>query len=897
MTTRIILFCILFLTPFAGISQLGVISGKVSDEFGPLPGAKVSIVGKDLSVSCDINGEFHFEIEPGKYKVIASYLLYGSQEQSAVVSFNLLTSILNFVLEAGSAVDTDVSIGSRVKPKSQMENVAGVDVITKKDIMNSGHLNLTQVLQFHIPSFQSTRQTIADGTDYIDPATLRGMGPDQILILINGKRRHASSLINVNGTVGKGSVGTDLNAIPITAIDRIEVLRDGAAAQYGSDAIAGVINIILTEQTNVFSLSSSLNPTIQGDGTEFSLNSNYGLAIGKNGFINITGELLDRTAINRAGDYDGRVYSDNDSLDVTLIKENDFYNQNKYKNKRVMQVGAAETFDARLFFNAIIPIKNKAELYGNGGYSFRKGSTKGFYRFPISDQKVVKDLFPHGFSPEIHSEISDNSATFGMRSTKNGWLLDLSNSFGKNELDLSVKNSNNASLGTTSPTNSHVGGFRYSQNVTNLDLSKRFDSIPVLEAINIGLGGEFRKENYEILAGDVASWVDGLDTNSNGEFYESGIQVFPGLQPENALVKNRTNYAAYCDIEYHITKAILVETALRYEDYGNDIRNLSWKLAGRYKVSNKLSFRSSISTGFRAPSLHQIYFSNIGTQFVDGESYKVGTFNNESTVAEAFGIERLVPETSINYSAGFTIKLLKNLSITMDAYSIKIEDRIVLSGMFGDGYESILEPAGASTAQFFINAVNSETVGFDVVPTYTSRLFKGLMKVSGGFNHTRTRVIGEIKSSEILEGAESILFNREEVARLEVAQPKSKAILIVDYTLNKWQFLLKATRFGEVEFIHPADGDADNWTLNEFTGRIESRDQVFSSKILTDLFIAYKINNYIRVSCGGNNIFNIYPDKQTHSVNVNHGNFVYNRRNQQFGLKGGSYFVRINISL
>ena len=897
MNLRIVLYTLSFLFTSSAIAQFGTITGTVSDEFGPLPGAKVTLVDAELSMSCDINGAFSFEVKPGKYTVRASYLLYSSQELPINISFNQLNGERNFVLVTGSIVDANVSIGSRVKPKSQMENVAGVDVITRKDILSSGQLNLTQVLQYHIASFHSTRQTIADGTDHVDPSTLRGMGPDQILILINGKRRHASSLINVNGTIGKGAVGTDLNAIPVNAIDRIEILRDGAAAQYGSDAIAGVINIILSEQTNAFSINSTLNPTVKGDGTEISFNTNYGLAIGKNGFLNISGELMQRDPINRAGDYTGNVYSTNDSIDALLVSENQFYDKNQFSGKQVMQIGASEAFDARLFYNAVIPIKNKAELYSNGGLSYRKGIAHGFYRFPVTPEKVVLGLFPHGFLPEIETEVIDNAATFGMRSTKNGWLIDLSHSYGKNGLDFTVKNSNNASLGLASPTSSLVGGFRYRQNISNLDLSKRIDSVSFLEAINVAFGGEFRVENYEILSGDEASWVDGADTSDTGEKFESGIQVFPGLQPQNALKKQRTNFAAYADIEFHLTKKFLFESATRFENYGKFGKNLSWKLALRYKISNKFSLRSSVNTGFRAPSLHQIYFNNVGTQFIDGESFKVGTFNNVSSITKAFGIEGLKPETSNNFSAGFTVKLLQNFSITMDAYFIQIKDRIVLSGMFGKGYESILEPIGASTAQFFVNAVNTKTSGFDLVPTYSTRFKDGLLKVSGGFNFTSTKIADEVNSSDILEGAEDILFNREEIARLESGQPKTKTIVVMDYTVNKWNFLLRNTRFGKVEYVHPFDVDESNWVMNTFNGNIESRDQVFSAKVLTDLYVSYKFSNYFKMSVGGNNIFNIYPDKHKHSVNVNNGNFIYSRRVQQFGIKGASYFIKVNLSL
>lgn len=882
----------------ACLSQLGTISGSVSDEFGPLPGAKVKIEGTDLSVSCDINGEYTIEVKPGKYSVNASYLLYKTEKKPADVSFNHLNSVIDFILESGSVVDTDISIGSRVKPKSQMDNVAAVDVISPTDISTSAQITLSQVLHYLVPSFNSTSQTISDGTDHIAPATLRGLAPDQILVLVNGKRRHTSSLINVNGTIGRGSVGTDFDAIPVSAIDRIEILRDGAAAQYGSDAISGVINIILKDQTNVFSLNTMINPTLYGDGTEFLLSTNYGLDLGKSGFVNVTAEYKQREAINRAGNYTGNIYSTNDSLDAELIEKNDFFGQlSEYNDRQIMQIGSSKKFDGTIFYNAVIPVKHKAELYSNGGINYRKGESRGFYRLPIESQTVVLDLFPNGFSPEIHTDIIDKSLTIGMRGSRNGWHVDFSNSTGNNQFDYTVKNSNNASLGVASPINNFAGGFKYGHNITNLDFSKRQDSVGFLHALNMGYGVEFRIENYEVIKGETSSWIDGGDTNDLGEPYQAGVQVFPGFQPQNELDKRRTNVAAYSDLEFHFTKMFLIEAAARYENYTSFGGNLSWKLATRYKFGNNLSVRSSYSTGFRAPSLHQIYFNNIGTQFIDGVSYQVGTFNNESPIAKAFGIENLKPETSTNFSFGFTSKLFKNFTFSMDGYYIAIKNRIVLSGRFDEGYEDVLESVGASSAQFFTNAVNTETIGLDFVPTYSLRVKKGILRLSGAVNFTSTKTVGKIQTSSLLLGSEDILFNREEISRLEMAQPNSKMILTANYTINKWNFALKTTRFGSVTFIHPNDENEADWVLNEYTGQKETRDQTFNPKWITDVFMSYKFNNYFTLALGGNNFFNVYPDKHTHSENVNNGNFIYSRRIQQFGVRGASYFARLSFSL
>ena len=452
MKNNLILSLIILLISSNSIGQFGTISGIVSDEFGPLPGAKVTLLETGISNNCDINGSFSFKIKPGTYTLEVGYLLFGSQTETVTISFNNLNAITNFNLVSRSALDAGVSLGSRSRPKTQMENAVAVDIISATDIYNCGQHSLTGVLQYWVPSFHSTVQTISDGTDHMDPATIRGLGPDQLLVLVNGKRLHSSALINVNGTVGRGTVGIDFNAIPVTSIDRIEILRDGAAAQYGSDAIAGVINIILKDRTNVFSITSVVHPTLQGDGFQKLIGANYGIELGKGGFLSLSGELRDRTAVNRAGNFTGNVYNVNDSIDQLLIDQNDFYGKlSEYNDQQIMQIGSAKTQDGATFFNLSVPASTKAEIYANGGVNLRNGEGRGFYRLPISSSRVVHDLYPNGFSPEIHSEILNKTITIGVQGEQNGWNIDFNNSLGSNSVDLTVKNSNNASLGISSP--------------------------------------------------------------------------------------------------------------------------------------------------------------------------------------------------------------------------------------------------------------------------------------------------------------------------------------------------------------------------------------------------------------------------------------------------------------
>ncbi|WP_438712239.1 TonB-dependent receptor [Aquimarina muelleri] len=888
-------FCVVF----GVFSQTkAVIKGNVSDQFGNLPGAKVFIESTDKNTTTDIIGNYSFDVDEGEYIITSGFVMYTSVSKTVTVKAGD-TLTVDFILETGFSIDQPISLGSRAKPKSLLKNTAAVDIISPQQLINSSQVELTHILHYLIPSFHSTNQTIADGTDHIDPATLRGLGPDQVLVLVNGKRRHNSSLLNVNGTVGRGSVGTDFNAIPIASVERIEILRDGATSQYGSDAIAGVINIILKKQIETIQVDNRVGVNTKGDGLQVYSSANFGLKIGEEGYVNVTAEYRDKESVNRAGDYTGAVYTNNTTNDQVLIAQNDFFSQNTYSDKQVMEIGSAETQNLALSFNGEIPMSDYATFYMHGGRNYREGKSKGFYRFPKDQDKVVLELFPNGFSPEILTDIQDDAITGGITGIKNNWDVDFSHSIGVNRLDYTVNNSNNASMGVTSPRTFYAGGFLYKQNTTNLDISRTFDWY---SGVNIAFGAELRVENYQIIAGEEASYVNEGSTYVNTQGVELprivGAQVFPGFQPENELNRFRTNSSGYIDVEANLTDKLLVRTAARYEAYNDFGGQAIWKLSGRYRVKDAISVRAGYSTGFRAPSLHQVFFQNISTQFINGESMQVGTFNNESAVTtEAFDIGKLKPELSSHLSGGISGKLYENITFSFDYYLINIKDRIVLSGRFANGYEDILKPFDVGAAQFFTNAIDSRTSGFDMSLFYKTILGAGKFNTSIGANLTKTKVKGPIKVSETLIGQEKVLFNREEIARVESAQPNYKVNSLVSYELDRFRFQLINSLFGKVKFVYPNDGNPDNWVVNDFTGVIETRDQTFSPKIVTDAAISYQINDFVKCTIGGNNIFNVYPDKHKHSANTEEGNFQYSRRVQQFGVNGSNYYLRLLLIL
>jgi iron complex outermembrane receptor protein len=896
--TQRITFFLLLMASMCVAQSRAKIQGVVTDKFGVLPGTSVRIEGFNKTTQTDIDGAFSFEVDEGEYVLSASFVMYNVQYQTITVKAGE-SQVVNFKLETGFSVDEPISLGTRSYPVSSFLNTAAVDVISPQQITNSSQIELSQILHYVSPSFYSTHQTIADGTDHIDPATLRGLGTDQVLVLINGKRRHTSSLLNVNGTIGRGAVGTDFNAIPISAIERIEVLRDGATSQYGSDAIAGVINIILKTQTNAITIDNFVKINQEGDGLTRFAGANFGMKLGKEGYINITGEYRRRNATNRAGNYTGRVYVEDEEADNLLIAEHNFFGQNDYDDRQVMQIGNAETQNLALHVNGDIKVSDSVNVYFQGGRNYREGKSAGFYRFPKDEDRVIIELFPNGFSPEILTDIQDNAVTLGVKGIKRDWNIDFSHTIGANSLDYTINNSNNASLGLASPSTFYAGGFQYSQNTSNLDLSKSFDW---KSGLVFSFGAELRVENYQIGSGEEASYIDGGSTyiNALGEEVPriAGAQVFPGIRPENELNKFRTNSAFYVDVEANISDDWLVQVAARNESYNDFGGQIIWKLASRYKLNEYFSLRGGVASGFRAPSLHQVFFQNISTQFIDGEIVQVGTFNNESALAaQAFNVDELRPELSNHFSGGLSSKVSENLSLTLDYYYITIKDRIVLSGRISEGYSDILDPFSVGAAQFFTNAIDSNTSGVDVAAVYKKDIGIGNLESALGFNYNSTSVDNDIRVPGVFEDAEAVIFSREEIGRLEKGQPAYKLIFRNALNYQKFEFNLNNTLFGPVEYFHPDDGNASNWVLNEFTGRVETRDQKFKSKILTDLSVRYQLSTRISASIGGNNIFNVYPDKHTHSSNTSNGNFTYSRRVGQFGLQGGNYFVRLSIRL
>jgi iron complex outermembrane recepter protein len=913
------------------------LQGKVTNVNNePLIDATILVKGTLIGTTTNADGRYNIYVPSGAATLIFSFTGYVSQE----VNIGQKT-VLNVTLSEGLELDNIVVVGSRNATRTKLETPVPVDIIPVSVVVNEvGQVDLNQILNYAAPSFQSNRQTVADGTDHIDPAQLRGLGPDQVLVLVNGKRRHTSSLVNINGTIGRGSVGTDLSAIPIAAIERVEILRDGAAAQYGSDAIAGVINIVLKKDAELVHANLATGINTAGDGAVTNLGLNYGFKLLDKGFFNISGDFNQRGATNRTSDYTGpifksapselvyqnekvpelgnrtRMQADNDTLSKLGLTRKDFR----------MRVGNSQIRSMGVFFNAVYPLSINAEVYAFGGYNFKQGTAAGFYRLP-NDTRVVKDIYPIGYLPEIHSVISDKAATLGVKGSLRGWNLDFANTYGQNQFLFQVENSLNASLLAASPTSFQCGGFSFAQNTTNFDVNRLFGNIQ--SGMNVAFGGEFRTENYQIIAGEEASYrnygvVAAPDTlrNASGEITAivpsttrtldrlgrpGGAQVFPGFRPENAVNRYRTNASAYLDVELDATDKWLIEGALRAESYSDFGATANIKAASRYKISTDLAVRGAISTGFRAPALQQRYFNNTSTQFDNrGIPSEIGTFSNDSRIARLLGIPKLKQETSRNLSLGITSRLTRQFDISADIYHIQIQNRIILTGQFeGGNIADILKSANASKAAFFTNAVDTRTTGLDIVADYNAKIPEGSVKVVLAANFNRNEVVKNGDGTPLIHATESLknylttYFNREDQSRLETATPNMKVNLTVNFRQGKWSAMVRNVYFGSVQYVFPAatETDASKWVINTYSGKAESRDQTFGGKVVTDFSVARQLTTQMSFTLGANNVFNIYPDAQTHSENVSYGRFLYSRRVQQFGFNGAYWFGRFVVHI
>jgi iron complex outermembrane receptor protein len=867
----------------AGQGQDAILTGKVSDASTneALSGARVFVPGTVVSTSTRLDGTYRLRLVPGTHEIRVTYIGYSIGRDT--VEAEAGTSITrDFQLAREPLALQELAVvGTRAGERTSTEAPVPVDVLSAAEIKQTGRTETAQIIQSLAPSFNFPRATIGDGTDHTRPATLRGLAPDQVLVLVNGKRRHTSALINVNGTIGRGSGMVDLNAIPASAIERIEILRDGAAAQYGSDAIAGVINIILKEGAPN-ELGTTAGQTVESDGEVVQVGGNYALAVGGDGVLQLAGEYRHRGFTNRSAP-DLRVQyfpGDPRNSDPTLTGQ---------INHRQ---GDADTEDGGLFLNLSKPVGEAVEVYVFGGGTLRRGEAAGFWR-RANDDRTVRAIHPNGFLPMIATQISDFSGVTGLRGERAGWRWDVSANYGRNLFHFDVKNSNNVTLGTASPTEFYAGSLVFDQFTGNLDLAKSF-AIGLTSPVNVAVGGEFRRDGYRITEGEPDSYRDGgvriLDGPNAGGQGAPGAQVFPGFRPTDAIRENRNNVAGYIDLEAQVVRKVLVGVAGRVEHYNDFGSTTDGKVTARFEPVPGFAVRGAVATGFKAPSLGQSFFSATSTNFVGGVPFENRTFPVNTPVAQALGARELTAEKSQNYSFGVALNPVKSLSLTADYYQILIDDRIVFSGNFNQpAVVTFLASQGfpnIAGARYFTNAIDTRTLGVDIVANYGFSVgTSSTVRLTGGYNYNVNRVLRVAPTPAALSAFQETLFDRVERARIEVGQPRDNIYLSSVLSYNDLGLTLRAQRFGEVtSFQPPANG---------------SLDQTFGAKWIADVAASYTFGERLTVSAGVDNVFDVYPDPNnqgnaTTAGNNNFGIFPYNGISP-WGFNGAFYYGRLTF--
>jgi iron complex outermembrane recepter protein len=857
--------------------------GRVSDAGTgePVPGARVFVPGTVFTANTRQDGSYRLQLSPGTHEVRVTYIGYGiARDTIQVGAGESLPRDFQLTREP-LALEEIAVVGTRAAERTVTEASVPVDVLTSAEIKQTGRTETAQIIQALAPSFNFPRATISDGTDHTRPATLRGLAPDQVLVLVNGKRRHTSALINVNGSIGRGSGMVDLNAIPASAIDRIEILRDGAAAQYGSDAIAGVINVVLKEGAPN-ELTSTFGQTVESDGGVIQGGANYALALGGNGVLQLAGEYRNRGFTNRsAADLRPQYLAgDPRNSDPAL---------NGLVNHRQ---GDADTEDGGLFINLAKPLSEAAEVYAFGGGTIRSGESAGFFRRALDD-RTVRAIYPNGFLPLIGTKISDFSGVAGVRGERAGWRWDLSADYGRNLFHFDVRNSANVTLGAGSPTEFYAGTLTSDQFTTNLDVAKSF-AVGLASPLNVAVGGEFRRDGYHITAGEPDSYRDGgvaiLDGPNAGTQGAPGAQVFPGFRPGDSTTQSRHNVAGYVDLEAQLVNKLLVGVAGRVEDYNDFGSTTDGKITARFEPIPGFAVRGAIASGFKAPSLGQSFFSATSTNFINGLPFENRTFPVTSEVAQALGASQLTAEKSENYSVGVALTPVKNLSLTADYYQILIDDRIVLSGNFtGTAIRDFLASQGfpgVAGGRFFTNAIDTRTLGVDIVANYGFAIgTTSTLRLTGGYNYNVNRVLRVAPTPAALSAFQETLFDRVERARIELGQPKNNLYLSGVLSYNDLGLTLRTQRFGEVtSFGTLTDG---------------SLDQTFGAKWVTDLSASYAFGGRFTLTAGVDNVFDVYPDKNnqgdaTTAGNNNFGIFPYNQISP-FGFNGAFYYGRLTF--
>ncbi|PNW30148.1 TonB-dependent receptor [Formosa algae] len=854
-----------------GISNVIVaqeVTGKVVDDTGSVPGVSVLVKGTAVGTTTNFEGEYSLKADIGA-TLVFSYVGYDTKE--VVVS----GSVVNVTMTAGVALDAVVLLGNRAKPRTLLDSPVPIDNIGVEELTGGGQPTIEAMLTFKVPSFNAQTQAIADATAHYDPADLRGLGPSRTLVLINGKRKNQSAQVYLNRTPGKGEVGVDLKSIPTAAIERVEILRDGASAQYGSDAIAGVINMVLKKDAQFSTFSAKSGLTTDGDGFNFATDFNTTLGFGEGGSINLTLGYYNQSHTNRAGVVDVDAEGATRDYEIEWLANNP---------KAGMTVGQPDLEKGDVFVNISHPVGESSEFYSFNGYTLRTGKSFAYYRAPYWRQDVADAQFLtptedfEGYQPTFEARIKDHINSMGLKmDLGNNWFADASVTYGRNSVSYTVNNSVNrdylAEHGT-SPTSFEPGGYSLSNIIGNLDFSSVFT-----EMISASFGLEYKIEYFEAVEGEPLS------------YYGAGSDSFAGIKPEEAGKWDRNNLGIYAGLDFDITESLLLGIAGRYEDFSDFGDNFSWKIFGRQKLGANGAIRASYSTGFRAPTLHQRFLTNSQYIIVAGSSEPLlqGTLANNNPAVEALGVPNLFAETSKNIAAGITYKFNSNFYASLDFYQINVDDRVLFSSQIGSDsddtttnpVEQILAENGVTAVQFFINAGDTKTTGLDIVLNYDNiDLGSAILNVNLAANFNET-TIDAINTPDDLAANGYDIFERIEQGLITNSRPKSKIILGIDYIADKFNVGLYNTMFGEVTITSPLG---------------EEFDQDLSSKVATDLSLSYHFTDKLSITGILNNIFDVYPDETLASTGTAEAasRFTYSSEVQQLGQLGTNFSIGFN---
>ena len=882
------LMLLLLLTTAQLIFSQKEITGTVKDEFGEtIAGANVIEKNTKNGVITDLNGVYKITVDEGAI-LIFSYIGFKTVERSTE------NTVIDVILAEGQQLKEVAITGSRVPARTNTSSPLPIDVFSAKELTATGQVTFDKALQYRVPSFNTVQTPVNDATSLLDPYEIRNMGPSRTLILINGKRKNLSALLYTQTSPGRGETGSDISAIPTDAIKRVEILRDGASAQYGSDAIAGVMNIILKDDVSTGSATLKSGITSEGDGELFGISLNNGTPIGENnGFLNYTIDFSKTALANRPG----TVNSDGEVADFTSGSDADIAFVNEFLSRRPDAGninGSPETAASKFLINGGYNLSEQSELYFNAAYVFKKVNSFANYRTPywrsVDDYPYLANFFPgsnpntaggyDGYVPTFQGDLNDYNGTVGVRSKINDWNIDVSFTTGGNSQTYKVTNTHNRNevfspstwidtngdggvdvgeitqgaplYQANSPQSFDPGGTRFSHNVGNIDISRTLS-----EKIGIGIGAEFRSEVFEVIEGGLASYDGG------------GADSFAGNSPENSGKFSRYNIGGYFSIDYDVTDAFLLSGTIRAEDYSDFGGAFVYKLSSRLKLSEKLTARGSVSTGFRAPTLHQIYTQKAQYSFVPGQGIQVGGLvNNVSTQAKLLGIPELDAEKSTNFTVGFGAKLNQHFNFTVDYYNIAVKDRIVLSTEIGPSatggtqLDDILTSNNLSDLSFFANAIDTKTSGLDFVLNYT-----GLVIGNGtlGFNLAGNYTIqnereGAVKNPAIVAAAGQSVVNQTQEALFFTSRPNTKWILGSSFDIGKFGFNLNNTYFGKSTFYQQGLSTDANGTFNLRTE--------FIPKIVTDLGINYNATEKLTIALNINNLLNILPEWEFKAENA-----------------------------